>query len=51
MPMLSKPCWEGTLPKRCITPHAGEFKIFFGEAVKESIRERVKQVIDAAKKV
>ncbi|MEJ2772033.1 MULTISPECIES: NAD(P)H-hydrate dehydratase [unclassified Stygiolobus] len=37
-------------PNAVITPHAGEFKIFFGETVKESIRERVKQVIDAAKR-
>ncbi|BCU69225.1 NAD(P)H-hydrate dehydratase [Stygiolobus caldivivus] len=40
----------GLYPNAVITPHIGEFKIFFGEQVKESIKERVKQVVEASRK-
>ncbi|QXJ28193.1 NAD(P)H-hydrate epimerase / ADP-dependent (S)-NAD(P)H-hydrate dehydratase [Saccharolobus shibatae B12] len=33
-----------------ITPHAGEFKIFFGEEPNKNIRDRISQVISYAKK-
>ncbi|BDC18298.1 NAD(P)H-hydrate dehydratase [Acidianus sp. HS-5] len=36
-------------PSAVITPHAGEFKIFFGYAVKDNPRERITQVINSAK--
>lgn len=32
-----------------ITPHPGEFKIFFGEDQRESERERINQVVDKAR--
>jgi NAD(P)H-hydrate epimerase len=37
-------------PFAVITPHAGEFKIFFGYDVKDNPRERISQVIDSAKR-
>lgn len=36
--------------KSVITPHAGEFKIFFGEEPSKNIRERIEQVINNARK-